>query len=420
MHQYIIEGGQTLRGSIDVYGDKNTALKLIPSTILSEDISIIHNVPDITDIRLMMEIMQDLGTKIEKIAENSFSFDNSKINKTTIDPVKARQLRASTVLLGPMLARFGELSVPHPGGCIIGKRPVDIHMEAIEQLGAKVEIRDENYYITAKKLVGTKIVPHRISVTGTENIIMAASMAEGTTIIEYAACEPSVVSLAEFLNQRGAKISGHGSPRIVIEGVKKITGGETTIIPDRIEAGTFVILGALCGQEIIINNCFPPDLEVFLEIVRKAGVDFQRNDNQIIVKKSENLISKNIITREHPGFPTDLQPPYTLLMTQAKGLSMIHETVFEGRLNYTELLNKMGSNIIQCDPHRVIVSGPTKLYGKKIVSPDIRAGIALVIAALIAEGTSHIDNIDLVDRGYANLDQRLELLGAKLTRKKIA
>lgn len=419
MYQYIINGRQKLSGEIPVYGDKNTALKIIPSTILSDEKSLISNIPDITDIKIMMQIMEDLGAKITRVQENEYEFDCSQISKTVINPVLAKKLRASTVLIGPMLARYGEVTLPHPGGCIIGQRPIDIHLDAFIKLGAQIEYHEESYTIKAKKLVGTKIAPHTVSVTGTENIIMASVLSAGTTTIEYAACEPSVVSLADFLNSRGAKISGAGSPRIVIEGVSKLNGGKITTIPDRIETGTFFILGAVAGGEILIKNCNPSHLEVFLSIMDSIGVKYQRDVDQIKVFHSPDILAKNMITNPYPGFPTDLQAPYTILMTQAKGLCMIHETIFEGRLNYIEWLNKMGANIVSCDPHRAIVFGPTPLHGKKIISPDIRAGIAMVIAGLIAEGQTQIDNIDLVDRGYANLDQRLQSLGASVIRHQI-
>jgi UDP-N-acetylglucosamine 1-carboxyvinyltransferase len=420
MYQYVINGRQKLNGSIQVYGDKNTALKLIPSTILSDEPCTISNIPDITDVKIMIQIMQKLGSTIEKLDEGVYRFDNSTINNTIIDSSLAKQLRASTVLIGPILAKFKEVTFPHPGGCIIGKRPIDIHIDAFRKLGATINVDEENYHITCPSLTGRKIIPHLISVTGTENIIMAAALSKGRTIIEYAACEPSVVSLAEFLNSRGAKIQGAGSPRIIIDGVDKLHGADIAVIPDRIEAGTFVIMGALIADKLEINNCDPTHLEVFLEMMSTSGVKLNIESNKITVEYSPELIAKNMTTNAYPGFPTDLQAPYTLLMTQARGVCMIHETIFEGRLNYAEWLNKMGANIVPCDPHRVLVSGPTPLFGKKIVSPDIRAGIALVIAGLIAEGQSQIDNIDLVDRGYANLDQRLTALGASITRNQIS
>ncbi|HPH79084.1 MAG TPA: UDP-N-acetylglucosamine 1-carboxyvinyltransferase [bacterium] len=419
MYQYIINGRKKLSGQIDISGDKNTALKIIPSTILSSEKSIISNIPDITDIKIMLEIMEDLGVIITLLDSQKYEFDCSNIHKTVIDPILAKKLRASTVLIGPMLARFGEVTLPHPGGCIIGQRPIDIHLDAFVKLGAKIEYHEDSYTIKASQLSGAKISPHTVSVTGTENIIMAAALSQGTTTIEYAACEPSVIALADFLNSRGAKISGAGSPRIIIEGVDKIIGGQTTTIPDRIEAGTFFILGAVGGGDITINNCDPNHLEVFLSFMDQIGIKYTRDQHQLHVYHSPDIKAKNMVTNPYPGFPTDLQAPYTILMTQTKGLSMIHETIFEGRLNYVEWLNKMGANIVSCDPHRAIVFGPTPLSGKKIVSPDIRAGIALVIAALIAEGQSQIDNIDLVDRGYANLDERLQSLGASVVRHQI-
>jgi len=419
MYQYIIEGRQTLNGEISAFGDKNTALKLIPSTILTDGICTISNVPDITDIRTMFQIMEKLGTKIKEIEPGTYEFDNSQINSTAIDAGLAPKLRASTVLMGPLLARFKEVAIPHPGGCIIGKRPIDIHLEAFEKLGGQITVNQESYHITTPRLTGTKIVPPLISVTGTENIMMAAALAEGTTIIEFAACEPSIIALGDFINSRGGKISGHGSPRIIIEGVPQLGEGQARVIPDRIEAGTFIILGALCGGEITVKDCQPEHLEVVLDTLRRVGVEFDRQPTAIKVKHSPQLKARNMTTNPYPGFPTDLQAPFTLLMTQAEGLCMIHETIFEGRLNYTEWLNKMGANIINCDPHRAIVHGPTQLHGSKIISPDIRAGITMVMAALLADGRSQIDNIDLVDRGYADLDNRLTALGASITRNHI-
>ncbi|MFA4931054.1 MAG: UDP-N-acetylglucosamine 1-carboxyvinyltransferase [Patescibacteria group bacterium] len=419
MYQYIIKGKQTLRGAISVYGDKNTALKLIPSTILSDEKCVISNIPDITDIKIMIEIMQDLGVAVNQINADTYEFEAKNIKKTELNIDLAKKLRASTVLIGPMLAKFGEITLPHPGGCIIGQRPIDVHLDAFQKMGAAVIFKKDSYRLVAKKLTGAKIAPPLLSVTATENIILGAVLAAGTTTIEYAACEPSIVQLAEFLIARGAKISGAGSPRIIIEGVSKLNGGEIKVIPDRIEAGTYVILGALCGEELVINNCQPSHLEVVLAILKSVGVDFDCHDHSIVVRHSPKLTAKDMITNPYPGFPTDLQAPYTVLMTQAQGLCMIRETIFEGRLNYTEWLNKMGANIINCDPHRAIISGPTPLFGKKIISPDIRAGIALIIAALLAQGQSQIDNIDLVDRGYANLDQRLSILGASIERREI-
>jgi UDP-N-acetylglucosamine 1-carboxyvinyltransferase len=419
MYQYTITGRQTLNGVISAFGDKNTALKLIPSTILTKGRCVISNIPDITDIRIILQIMEKLGTVITELSPGTIQFDNTNISTTAIDPVLARKLRASTVFMGPLIARFREVTIPHPGGCIIGKRPIDIHLEAFEKLGCQINVDEENYHLFSPELTGAKIIPSLVSVTGTENIMMAACLAKGTTVIEYAACEPSIIALGDFINTRGGKISGHGSPRIIIEGVPALGEGEIKVIPDRIEAGTFIILGALCGGEVTVNNCRPDHLEVVLDTLQRVGVKFERQSEAVKVKHSPQLTARNMTTNPYPGFPTDLQAPFTLLMTQAEGLSMIHETIFEGRLNYTELLNKMGANIINCDPHRAIVHGPTQLHGSKIISPDIRAGITLVMAALLAEGTSVIDNIDLVDRGYADLDNRLSALGATIIRKQI-
>ena len=413
MKQYTIQGGANLSGEIAVKGAKNSALKILAATILTQGENEIKSIPKINDIEKLLEIIEDLGAKISKDADIiKISTDN--IHKTIIDSDLGRSLRASIILAGPMLARFGEISIPHPGGCSIGKRPVDIFIDGFKAFGAEFQESENHYTFKAKKLKGTTYIFPKITVTGTETMIMTATLAEGKTVLKNSAQEPEIPALAEYLNECGAKISGAGTSTITIEGVKKLKAGEIKIMPDRIETGTFVIMGLLTGSEIKITDCNPADLENFLLIVERAGGKLEIGKNYIKTIKTDKFNPVDIITHEYPGFPTDLQAPFTLLMTQARGMSLIHEPIFDGRLFFTDKLNQMGANIIMCDPHRVIVNGPTPLYGKKVDSPDLRAGATLLLAGLIAKGETVIDNVYQIERGYENIVERLKKLGAKI------
>lgn len=416
MAKYIINGKAKLDGQITIAGAKNNALKVLPATLLTTEECIIHNIPDIEDIRIMLELMTSLGSKITKIKKGSYRVKNDDIKLHTLDDELGRKLRSSIMFLAPLLTRFGEINLPHPGGCVIGRRPINFFIDSFEILGAKIKFTPEGYIFKANRLKGAKIVFPQISHTGTESVIMAAVLAEGNTQIVNAACEPEVIALAEMLNAMGARISGAGTSKIIIHGVKKLSGTEFRVIPDRLETGSFIILAAVNKQKLTINNCNPEHLEVPLEMLRKVGVEMEISRNKIIVNKSGNYNALKLVTHEYPGFPTDLQAPMTVLLTQAKGLSMVHETIYESRLFYTDMLNRMGANIILCDPHRVIVQGPAKLYGKKVESPDLRAGIAMVIAASIAEGETIIDNIYQIERGYENIIKRLQSIGMKITK----
>lgn len=421
MSKFIIEGGYKLAGEIKVAGAKNAVLKLLAASVMSEGEVILSNVPDIFDVQIMIEILKDLGAEIEFDKEKRKCQINSKnISKTELNPALTSKLRASIMLLAPLLSRFGEVKFSYPGGCIIGKRPIDIYLDGFRALGAKVEQRDNFYFLRASKLKGAYFVFPWISHSATESMIMAACFAQGETTLVNAACEPEVVALAEWLNQCGAKISGTGTPIIKIKGVKKLFARHCQIIPDRIECGTFAILAVLQGEEVRITHCQPKDLAVFWKMMARAGANLDIGENYVYIKakRQNTLRACEIRTHEHPGFATDLQPPFTVLLTQAKGLSLVHETIYEGRLFYTDLLNRMGANIIMCDPHRIVIQGPTPLHGAKMETPDIRAGISLVIAALIARGTSQIENISLIDRGYENIEERLKNLGAKIKRVK--
>lgn len=420
MEKFAIQGGKKLSGAIRVRGAKNHALKAIPAAFLSEQETIISNIPKVEDILRMLEIIESIGGKVEWLSEREIKIKPPSKFSGTLPKKVVPKLRASLVLMGPLLARYGKVSLPHPGGCNLGKRPINFFIDGFKAFGATYKDKDDTYIFEAKKgLIGTTYVFPQISVTGTETLMMAACLAKGRTILKNTAAEPEVVALADYLNKQGAKISGAGGHTIIIEGGGFIAGGKHNIIPDRIEAGSFVILAAATKSKLKIINCDPSNIKTCLQILGKIGVSFKINSDSIEVESfADEYQATNIVTHEYPGFATDLQAPMTVLLTQAKGQSMVRETIYDGRLLYTDILNTMGAKITLLDSYRALVNGPSKLRGKEVASPDIRAGIAVVIAALIADGKSIIDNIYQVDRGYENIDQRLQKIGAKIKRIK--
>jgi len=418
MPKFIITGGGKLSGSIAVKGAKNAGLKIVPAAILSKEKITIHNLPDIEDISRSMDILTDLGAIVTKQGA-SYVVDTSQISHTELKHQLANKLRASIMFVGPLLARFGEVKFPHPGGCVIGagQRPIDLFLEGFTAMGATIEHIDNYYHISAKKLSACNFFFTTVSVTGTESMMMTAVLASGTTTLSNCAMEPEIVALAEYLNSVGAKISGAGTPIMTIDGVKEIGAGEFTTIPDRIEAGTFAILAAATNSEITITDCRPDHLESLLAMFTKIGISYETTATTITIKEHGELKALDIKTHEYPGFPTDLQSPYTVLMTQATGMCIVHETIYDRRLLFTDMLTQMGANIIMCDPHRVVINGATQLHGHRLTSPDLRAGISMVIAGLIAKGKTEIDNIYQIDRGYENIDARLKSLGANIERE---
>lgn len=420
MAKFVIEGNQRLKGEIGIAGSKNAVLKIFPAVFLTNEPIRVVNVPEIEDVYRAQEMLLALGHRAKKIRNGVFEIKSGNQNLFDLPSDLVNKFRASVVFVGPMLASLGEVNFPHPGGCVIGAgtRPIDMFLEGFERMGAKVEISENYYYLKAKKLKGTNIFFPKITVTGTESLIMTACLAEGETILKNCAMEPEIVALVGYLNSCGAKIQGAGTPTIKIKGVKKLRGGEYNIIPDRIEAGTFAMMAAaLNNGEILIKNCNPEDLGILWALFDRIGVNYKLGKNTITILPSrKKLLSCDVTTHEYPGFATDLQSPYTVLMTQACGSSLIHETIYDRRLLFTDILTQMGANIIMCDPHRVVVNGPSQLYGRKLVSPDLRAGVALLIAALIARGKTEIDNIYQIDRGYERLDERLRGLGANIKR----
>jgi len=406
-----------LHGELSVNGAKNHVLKLIPAAFLFDGPITIHNVPQVEDVFRLLEIVEQIGGTVNR--------DNRTVTITPPEHFDGKlstelvpKLRASLVLIGPLLARYGRVELPSPGGDKIGRRPLNFFVDSFRALGAQVTERDEMYDFRGKKgLRGCEIFLPRITVTGTETIMMAAVLAEGVTVIKNAACEPEVVALGEFLMAQGAKISGIGTHTVTIEGGKLLTGGEVKVIPDRIEAGSFAMLAAATGSDLTITNCRPDHLELPLQMMMQMGVKLETTPDSIHVYGSRgDLEPIEVVTHEYPGFPTDLQSPMTILLTQASGTSHVRETIFEGRLFYTDELNRMGAKISLLDPYRILVDGPMELIGKTLTTPDLRAGIAMLIAGLIAKGTTTIQNIYHIDRGYERIEERLAAIGADITR----
>jgi UDP-N-acetylglucosamine 1-carboxyvinyltransferase len=417
MQTFLITGQQTLSGEIRVAGAKNAALKALAASLMLDGTTTITNVPQIEDIHRLVDIMRDLGIVMTQDG-STYTITNSKTTKGVLDPQLHQKIRSSVLLVGPMLIQHGQVFFPHPGGCVIGKRPIDFFLDGFSRLGVTVETRADGYMLTATNLRGNKIVFPRMSVTGTEAMMTMATRVPGVTTIVNAAMEPEIPALADFLNSCGAKISGAGTPTITITGVDSLTGGTYHTMPDRIEAGTFAALGAVSRSALTVGGINPNHLEVLWSLLAEAGVNFTVGADSVTLKPTDTIraIPKNLVTHEYPGLPTDLQAPLTVLMTQAQGSSLVFETIYEGRLFYVDILNSMGANILMCDPHRALVTGPTPLQGKKIASPDIRAGIALVMAGLIAEGQTEIANIYQIDRGYERIEERLRDIGAKIER----
>ncbi len=417
MSDFIIEGGYQLSGKLPVAGAKNLALKAIAASLLSKDDMDLVNVPEIEDVKRQFEILERLGASVNKLAKGVYKVNTSKVSSGLMPRDLVNKLRASTVLTGPLLARFGEVELSHPGGCKIGRRPIDLFLKGFQSLGVEVtETKDLTYKLRAKKLKGGIIVFPKISVTGTETMMLAGVLADGFTKLINAALEPEIVALANYLNSQGARISGAGTPIINIEGVKELGAGEFIMMPDRIEAGTFIMLALATNSQITVTNCQPEHLEVPLSVWRDMGAEFDISQNEILVKHWKNLRAVDIKTHEYPGFVTDMQSSMTVLLTQATGHSLVHETIFEGRLFFTDVLNQMGADITLCDPHRVIIQGPRQLEGRTIEAPDARAGLALLTAALAAKGKSIIKNVYPIDRGYEFLEERLKNIGASIMR----
>lgn len=413
MKQIIINGGKELTGEIKISGAKNSAVALVPASILSDGVVKIDNIPGVSDIDALVETLEYLGASVKRDHEY-MEIDPTNIINKEIPERLSKKLRASYYFMGALLGKFKYVQMYFPGGCSIGARPIDQTLKSFRLLGATIVEENNRYTIKADKLVGNHIYLDMPSVGATVNTLLASVRAEGVTILENAAKEPEVVNVATYLNNMGAKISGAGTSEIRIVGVPKLNGCFSEVIPDRIEAGTYTILGALIGNELKISNIIPDHIESLLSKLKEMGISFIVNDDNLIISSSNNLKSVEIRTLGYPGFPTDLQQPLTALLTQCSGTSTLEETIYENRFKNVEYLNKMGANIVQVGPRKIAIAGPSTLTGKDVVATDLRAGACMLLAGLKAKGKTTISDVEHILRGYENLIEKLRAVGADI------
>lgn len=432
--KFIIEGGERLKGAISARGSKNAALPIIAATLLTEEQCKLDNIPNIEDVNKMLKLLESLGADIDRKGPHKVFIQAKNLDPSGLDFDLVGKLRASLLIIGPLLTRFKKVTLPQPGGCKIGARPLDTHLQAFKDMGVKVDVnkgekKDDNrardyYTLKRKKLQARKIVLNEFSVTATENILLTAAAIESKTDLKIAAAEPHVQDLCRLLKKMGVSIEGIGTHNLRIKGDKNLKGVEHQVISDYLEVGTFTIMGVATRSRIEVKNTSIDHLELTLKRLKQMGANIKpirnegKNNDIIKVTPASNLEATKIEARPYPGIPTDLQAPFGVLATQAEGTTIIHDTLFEGRLKYINELKKMGASAIIADPHRALITGPTPLYGQDIESFDIRAGATLIIAALVAEGKTTIREIYQVDRGYENIEKRLQDLGAKIERKK--
>lgn len=422
-----LNGKKILSGKIKVNGAKNAILKAMASSILFADKIEMKNIPDIEDVKRLSELLEKMGAVVTKKSKGNYSIDVKNLKEWNLDREISERIRASIVLTGPTLARFGKVSFPVPGGCVIGARPIDFFVDGFKKMGAETNFKNDRYYIEVpkgKKLKGAEIFFRAPSVTATETFMMAGVLANGKTVLKNTAMEPEIKHLADFLNSCGAKIKGAGTPTIEITGGKLLSSKNVVYraMPDRIEAGSFLIMGALCADNLEITDCNPNDIEILIQILKDAGVPLEIGKTSIKIKNNGSIKNKDFKsigfkTKEFPGFPTDLQAPMVIFLTQASGESLVFETIFEGRLSFVEDINRMGAEIRLLDPHRALIKGPSVLRGREVESPDLRAGLAFVLAGILAKGDTIIDNVYLIDRGYERIEERLQKIGVNIGRK---
>jgi len=410
-----IAGGQRLRGSLEIGGAKNAALPSLAACLLTSDAVELENLPRVRDVRTMLRVLEQLGADAAATGDHSHSVRVERIGSFEAPYDLVKTMRASVLVLGPLLARHGRARVSLPGGCAIGARPINFHLEGLRLMGADVQVQHGYVETRADRLHGAEIAFPQRSVTGVENIMMAAALARGTTILSNCAKEPEVVDLAEMLNSMGASISGAGTDRIVIEGRERLGGCSHRVIPDRIETATYLVAGALAGDDVEILNCRPEHLEPVLQQLGAVGVEIEVGKSSLRVKAPERLEPRDLRTSPHPGYPTDMQAQYMALMTQAHGSSVITETIFEKRFMHVAELQRMGADI-RVDGRSCVVVGPTRLTGAQVMATDLRASASLVLAALVAEGITVVDRIYHLDRGYASMELKLQRLGASVER----
>jgi len=415
--KFVIRGGKPLRGEIEVRGYKNAAGSILAASLLTEEDCIIDNLPLVSDVLSLLKTLEGMGAKINWLGERKIKINNGNVNPKKIDFEEIGKSRVSVLLLGPLLARFKNFKFSHPGGDRIGLRPISTHLLSLKELGAEISHDSEFYYFKAKKILGKEVVLREFSVTATETLMMAAALAEGKTVIKIAAAEPQVQDTGKFLKEMGAKIEGLGTHQIQVQGVKKLKGAFHQIISDPLEVGTFIIASAITQGEVKIKNVAFEHLTSFLAKLEEIGVRIKRDSEySLIVSASPKLKATKVQALPFPGFPTDLIPPLIPLLTQAPGKSLIHDPLYENRLNFTQELRKMGADIEIVDPHRAFIFGKTRLRGSRIESWDIRAGAGLIIAGLAAAEKTTIGNIFQIDRGYEKIEERLQQLGADIKR----
>jgi len=418
MSKFIIQGNKKLKGEIEVKGAKNAALPIIAATLLTDEVCYLENIPRINDVFLMLEILKRMGS-VWEFKDNSLTIQNKSINPSKIDKKLVGQMRASILLAGPLLARFGKAKMFYPGGCLIGARPIDTHLRAFQDLGTKISRRQKSYYLNLSALPKFKrLILKEISVTATENAICTCALSPYLNEIRLAALEPEVEDLINFLIKMGVSIKGKGTHNLKIIGQSKLKGIRYRIIPDRIEAVTFAVLAAATRSNFKIKNVNLNHLDSFLNFCAEVGLGLQKGKDYLIIKPTAHFNNCVLRTDIYPGLATDFQAPLSVLLTKAKGKSKIFETLFEGRLNYLKELKKMGAKVKILNSHEAEIYGPTELKGARINSLDLRAGATLVIAALTAKGESIINNVEVIDRGYENLEGRLKKIGTEIKRIK--
>ena len=417
MKQIKIKGKNKLTGTIRISGAKNAAVALIPAAILSDEEVTICNVPEISDINSLEEILKYLGVKFSRATESIIINVKDMTNKEIPEDI-SRKLRASYYFMGALLSKYKKVEMYFPGGCNIGSRPINLHLDGFKKLGATIIEENDKYTIEAKKLVGTKIDLELASVGATINIILAATKAKGITTITNAACEPEIKNVCDLLNSMGAKITGAGTSTIKIKGVSKLKKGYVEVIPDRIEAGTYIIIGSLIGENLKIDNIIPEHLEALTTKLIESNANIEIGRDYVLTSASQELKSVDVETYYFPGFPTDLQQPFSVYLTQAKGVSTLKETIYENRFMHIPYLNRMGANI-KIDGDKLKIKGKTPLEGKMVTSTDLRGGAAMIVAGLIAKGTTTINDVEHILRGYEGIVEKLSLVGAKIEIREI-
>src|SRR6185369_1587904 len=417
MEVFEIRGGKRLKGEIKVCGSKNATTPILAATLLTQERCVLSNIPLIEDVFRMLEILESMGAEVEWQGKRTVAITAKNIDPKKMDTELVKKLRSSILLWGSLSARFDHFSFYSPGGCLIGARPVDTHLDALQKMGVKIRAEKKGYVVDASERHAATVVLREFSVTGTENAMMLAACMPGKTIIKIAAAEPHVEDLGKFLISMGAKITGLGTNTLHVIGSKKLRGAQHSVIPDANEAATFLLLGAATQSEITVVGAREEHLDLVLEKIREFGVDFRVEKNRITVLPTKKLRAvKKIDTRVYPGIPTDVQAPFGVLATQAEGETFVFDTLFEGRFNYVSEIKKMGGEIKILNPHQVVIVGKTPLTGTVIKSYDLRAGAALIIAALAAKGTTVIEEIYQVDRGYERIEERLQKIGAAIKR----